>query len=62
MSVVPGVYVRPRPEYVDLGQVPTGKVLSVVRFGKHGAVYVEGERRAFGAECFEVVSESVRAA
>lgn len=59
IPIAPGDTVRPKPGYESLG-VPSGKVLSVACFGKHGAIYVEGERRAFVGQCFEVVERCDR--
>lgn len=56
--ITPGDIVQPKPEYASLNQVPTGKVIAVVPFGKEGAVYVEGEPRAFIAECFDIVKRT----
>jgi hypothetical protein len=46
-----GDHVEPRPEWRD--QVPTGRIVRIEPWGKDGAIYVEGERRAFAAYVFQ---------
>ena len=54
MTLRVGDIVEPRPEWVnDPNQVPTGRIVRIETFGKDGAIYVEGERRAFAAYVFQ---------
>lgn len=49
-----GDMVKPRPEWIGSpNNVPSGRVREVAKFGEDGALYVEGERRAFAAYVFE---------
>jgi hypothetical protein len=50
-----GDIVEPRPEWVgDPNQIPTGRIVWIEPFGKDGAIFVEGERRAFAAYVFQL--------
>jgi hypothetical protein len=50
-----GDIVEPRPEWVgDPNQIPTGRIVRIESFDKDGAIYVEGERRAFAAYVFQL--------
>lgn len=52
-----GDIVKPKPEWVgDPNNVPFGRIIRIAPWGKCGAIYVEGERRAFAAYVFERVS------
>jgi hypothetical protein len=49
-----GDLVRPRPEWKnDPNRIPTGTVRSIEVWGDGGAIYVEGEQRAFAGYVFE---------
>jgi hypothetical protein len=49
-----GDKVRPRSEWrEDPNQVPAGRIVAIAPWGDDGAIYVEGERRAFAAYVFE---------
>lgn len=55
MTIRPGDTVKPRPEWADSQNlIPSGKVRAVVPWGTTGAVYVEGDHRAFAADVFEL--------
>lgn len=50
-----GDQVHPKPEWIgDPNNVPTGRVVRIEKFGDDGAIFVEGERRAFAGDVFEV--------
>lgn len=53
MTIRPGDIVKPRAEWADVA--PAGRVREVVAWGKAGAVYVDGDHRAFVADVFELV-------
>ncbi len=55
MSPRIGDIVKPAPEWEGTGCVPSGRILRIVPFGKSGAVYVEGDHRAYVTDVFEVV-------
>ena len=49
-----GDKVRPRPGWrEDPNRVPSGRIVRIEPWGDEGAIYVEGERRAFAAYVFE---------
>ena len=51
-----GDQVEPRPEWRDdPNRIPSGRIVRIETFGKDGAIYVEGERRAFAAYVFQLV-------
>ena len=52
-----GDKVKPRPEWRDdSNRVPSGRIVRIEPFGDDGAIYVEGERRAFAAYVFQKTS------
>ena len=47
--------VQPKPEWKDdPNQVPTGIVRKIEPWGSEGAIYVEGEKRAFASFVFDL--------
>jgi hypothetical protein len=49
-----GDLVRPTKEWKDdPNNVPTGRIVRIEPWGTDGAIYVEGERRAFAAYVFQ---------
>lgn len=49
-----GDIVEPRPEWLDdANDVPRGRIVKIESFGSDGAIYVEGELRAFAAYVFQ---------
>ena len=49
-----GDKVRPKLEWrEDPNRVPAGRIVRIEPWGDEGAIYVEGERRAFAAYVFE---------
>lgn len=51
-----GDMVCSKPEWIgDPNNIPTGRVERIEKFGTDGAIFVEGERRAFAGYVFEVV-------
>lgn len=54
-----GDIVKPKPEWIgDPNNVPSGRIVKIESFGRDGAIHVEGERRAFAAYVFELVTAS----
>lgn len=59
MTFAPGDIVKPKPEWIDdPNNIPSGRVRKVEPFGADGAVYVEGDHRAFCGYVFDQVIES----
>jgi hypothetical protein len=53
-----GDQVWPRPEWrEDPNRVPSGRIVRIEPWGDEGAIYVEGERRAFAAYVFVLDEE-----
>jgi hypothetical protein len=49
-----GDLVKPRPEWIkDPNKIPSGVVVRVEPWGRDGAIFVEGSKRAFAAYVFE---------
>jgi hypothetical protein len=56
-----GDRVKPKPEWRDdPNQIPTGIIVEIAPWGTCGAIYVEGERRAFAAYVFERDDQRMR--
>ena len=49
-----GDMIMPKAEWKDDPNcIPSGRIVKIEPFGKDGAIYVEGERRAFAAYVFD---------
>ena len=49
-----GDKVRPRPEWrEDPNKIPSGRIVRIEPWGDEGAIFVEGEKRAFAGFVFE---------
>ena len=56
-----GDQVKPRPEWrEDPNRIPSGRIVRIEPWGDVGAIYVEGEHRAFAAYVFALDEEQTR--
>jgi hypothetical protein len=52
-----GDFVKPKPEWDgDPNRMPSGRVRAIAPWGRDGAIYVDGDHRAFAADVFEKTS------
>ena len=49
-----GDLVEPRPEWADdPNKIPAGRIVRIEPFGKDGAIFVEGDPRAFASYVYD---------